>query len=378
MQIARGSKLGIPAVCAAVGTSFVIGTESGQFIICSWNGDSPSILEISRKPLQSLSLSPDQETAIVCDSDSSVYFVNLKGLSVTRCPKKSNIVHFVSPEIVLERSGFDVTYRQFPSYNFLESQSLPDHSLFKPPEVRKQEFLTAISTPQSPLEIARLARLSQLTFLAELFESLDDNRFIAGSYGANLCRTAMIRYLEMEALFAGQEQGEEVRERQVRNALLLGKSELAVTLLMSSPPNGEAYVLDMVKAALVDMPGIGNTLLVSATALVSVGKIDDAVDLLMLTKQMKQAAKVLLNNERFQTAFEIVRAVLENEEIDELLDEIEHAILMGGNLRLIGAVMGLKKFELAGELLEALGRNVEAEIIRGLQGSEGLYLVRER
>jgi hypothetical protein len=251
-----------------------------------------------------------------------------------------------------------------------------DHATLKSLEIHRKQFVSALARPNNPVEMAKVARIHRFVYLGELFGALDDTRFLAIAHGANLCRAAMGRYLEMEAMFTMQEQGEDVVRYQVRNALLLGKSDRAVALLMSGTPAGPTYVLDMVKSALVDIPAVGNTMPVAVAALVSVGKIDDAVDLLMLTKQWKQAAKVLLNDGRFLRAFQIMRAVLEEEDIGELMDEVEQAAMVSGGIALIGAVVGLKKFELAAQLLTAVGRQWEAAVIRALHVQDGGYVLR--
>jgi hypothetical protein len=381
VQMAPGRKIGGPSVCAPIRGSFLIGTETGHLLLCAWTGAAPAVVEVSKKPLQSLSLSPDEESAIICDADSVVTSFDLKTLAIARCPAKSHLVRFVAPGFVLDAAGRELNYRQFPSYHVFDPPvpaALADHIALQSTAVRRQHFIKRLATPHSAQELARIARLHQFVFLGDLFESLDDRRFVAVSQGASLSRAAMTRYLETEEMFTRQEEGEDVRLRQVRVALMLGNSEKAVTLLMSGPATGPTYVLDLVKAALVDAPGVGNTMLVSVAALVSVGKIDDAVDILMLTKQVKHAAKVLLNEGRYHTAFKIMRAVLEEDEMEELMDEIEQAAMGTGGVRMIAAIVAFKRFDLAARLFTASGREFEAAVFSALEIRNGLFVLADK
>jgi hypothetical protein len=145
VQLGRPSKLRAPLVCASLNESLLMGKETGQLLVCSWNGASPSFIEITRKPIQVLSLSLDRESAILCDSESIGTFVNLKTFTITRCPKKSSVSRFVSPEIVLDKAGLEATYRPFPSHAIVDPPTparIVNHIIFKSPEVREREALS--------------------------------------------------------------------------------------------------------------------------------------------------------------------------------------------------------------------------------------------
>jgi hypothetical protein len=288
--------------------------------------------------------------------------------TITRCPKKSKVARFVTDESVFETSGHDASYRTFPDYTVVDQPvpaALADHIALKPPEIRRN-LLTQALADAATTDFARLARSHQFPFLADLFDALNQTEFDPNSRGANLSPAAMARHLATESLFLAQEQGDAVRRRRVRNALLLGDSRRAIDVLMAAPPANPAFALDLVKAALVSGPPLGAPMLVSAAALVAAGNVEDAVDLLMVTKEMKEAVKVLLRDGQLHAAFQIIRASA----AEDCEAEVEAAVAANGNGKLVGALLAFGQFRAAEQALRAGGREFEASVIGGLKFSE--------
>jgi hypothetical protein len=176
-RLCPGSKLGAPTVCECACNKLLVGTDTGNLVACDWFGELPVTCELSHKPINSLSLSPDHTLCLVSDTDGEVCVVNVESYEAKRLAGKSVKVKFISPTALLENSGKELSHRAAANFDILSAPSALDHLLLKSLEESRRLVLEELRKPMTATQLAECARRHGHEFLGDLFETLDRERF---------------------------------------------------------------------------------------------------------------------------------------------------------------------------------------------------------
>jgi hypothetical protein len=173
-------------------------------------------------------------------------------------------------------------------------------------------------------------------FLGELFECLDAEGFALNGFGANMSRERMCRHLQFENVLLDGQEGPRVRQRGMRSCLLQGDTQGAFGMLLSTPPDALNFALEVLKAAFV---GARQGPTATVAALVAGGKVNDAIDLCLLTNQCRTAARLLLVDGDVELAVQVVAALCDAPGVASIAGLFERALVGDGNTRAILAVL---------------------------------------
>jgi hypothetical protein len=218
-------------------------------------------------------------------------------------------------------------------------------------------------------ELAILARKCQFMFLAELFECLDTEIYVPACVRANLSSKRICQHLEFENLFLEQLNELPVRRRRTRNFLIQNDPQSAFGLLISTPSDSAEFALEVVKAAF-SHKAMARESAPSAAALVSGGKVDDAVDIVLLTQQFRDAARLLLGEGKIEQAVQIMTAQLDEEEIAPMVDFIERILMTAGHYRTVCALlMAWRRFGSLAKLLVGKQSDFAVAVLERLVGT---------
>jgi hypothetical protein len=173
----------------------------------------------------------------------------------------------------------------------------------------------------------------------------------------------MRTYLTFENFLLGSHD-----QPQEKNFLLQDDRQSAFSVLISTPPDSPNFTLEVVKAAFLDDFLIGRGMTPSVAALMSGGKADDAVDLAMLMKQFRDAARLLLSDGKVEPAVQIIAAMFSEAEVGAIANLIATTLINGENKRaLIGLFMVWQRFHDTARLLRGKKCEFVATVVADLR-----------
>jgi hypothetical protein len=359
--LAFPDKLGLPLVCQAVSNKILIGTDSGNLVLCDWGGEAPIVIELKARAIVEIYVAPACRSAIVTDSTGDLFDVDLALPTITshQFQQEVGIVKFFSAHLVLDCSGVHFGFR---TSRFFEPVEIPidpffgEFPLFQTLERRIELFKSGVS-----------ARECQFTLLADLFDCLDDSVLIPSCFGANLNKERMRKYLNAVDLFMCKDNEEMTKAKRMRLMILRGDFRAAADLLMSTPTTSPSFSIDVLKAGIIDSPGFGSVAATCVAALIDGGKIGDAVDLLMITRRFNEAGRALLSEGNVELAIQMMRAVMD--EIDDwtMLEQAVKLLLTQNHWKAaVEVLIAFHLFDRAGELLTNEGFAFPGEVIGSL------------
>jgi hypothetical protein len=173
---------------------------------------------------------------------------------------------------------------------------------------------------------------------ADLFECLDSEIYVPSCFGANLSSKRICQHLEFENALLEQLNDLPIRRRRTRNFLIRNDLQSAFGLLISTPSDSAGFALEIMKAAFAHKAMV-HEFAPSVAALVSRGKLDDAVDIVLLTQQFRDAARLLLGEGKIEQAIQIMTAQFDEQEIASMADFIESILMTAGNHRTMSALL---------------------------------------
>jgi hypothetical protein len=352
-RFARGGKLGSPTICQSASGRIIVGTDSGNLVICDWSGEANIVLELSHRPIADISVSPDCRCAIVSDAERGVALVNLETVVATQFEEKTAGVRFMSQSIVLENSGAHMNFNLRNSRNFdlivaPVNPALSDSPLHEPVSDRKKLLE---SQPQLPDNARRL----QFTLFADLLASADDTAFVSSCFGANLAKERLHAYLDTANKVLECLNAPSARTLTMRNCLIRGDQQGAFALLISSSPDSPSFSLDILKAGLVNTPNVSQTFGPAIAALIGAGKFGDAVDVLMVTGQFREAVRVLLGEGNVELALHIIVGAIGDPDTS-ILDQVVTFLLSTRNWKMAAQVLIIfGHFDRASDILREEG-----------------------
>jgi WD40 repeat protein len=367
-RLGRANRLGAPVVCDSACNKLLIGTDIGSLVICDWLGQAPVACEVSHKPITMLSLSPDHTHCVVVDAEGQVALVNVESAQITRFSVRSTFLKFLDSTTLIDIS--ELTHRNTVTFDSImrdASPHLQDHLALKSLEERKQILFGCIEKA----ELAILARKCQFPFLAELFECQDSEIYVPACFGANLSSKRICQHLEHENLLLEQLNELPVRRRRTRNFLIQNDPQSAFGLLISTPSDSAEFALEVVKAAFAHK-AMARESAPSVAALVSAGKVEDAVDIVLLTQQFREAARLLLGEGKVEQAIQIMTAQLDEQEIASMVDFVESTLVAAGNHRTAYALlMAWRRVSSVAKLLVGKHSEFAVAVLEQLDGKLG-------
>jgi hypothetical protein len=224
--------------------------------------------------------------------------------------------------------------------------------------------------------LAESARKYQFTLLAELFECLDSANFVASCFGANLNQSRMRQYLSSANLFLRQDRTQLSRSLRMRNFVIQEDFQAAFTLLIAPHPDSPFFSLDVMKAALVNNKEVSAQMAASIAGLISGGMVDDAIDILILTHQFRQAAQLMLAEGNAEIPIHMMRAVPEESDDSPLLDQVISFLLSARNWKMaVQVLIGFGEFTRAAKILKQEGFGFPSAVIGAMRQSEGQFVL---
>jgi predicted RecB family endonuclease len=141
----------------------------------------------------------------------------------------------------------------------------------------------------------------------------------------------------------------------------------AFEVLISTPLDSPSFSLSVLKAGIADSPGYGQNLAACVGALISGGELGDAIDLLMLTRRFKEAARALVNEGNVELVVQMNRTVLDETDDWMLLEQVVKLLLTENNWRTaVEILIAFRLFERAGDVLRNEGFTFPGDVIGSL------------
>lgn len=368
-------KVGVPTAVTCARNSLIIGTEKGTVSLYSWIEEVCQTKELSTKPIESLELSLDHRYVAARTVNGKTFILDLETMDVKKVDHRTSSVVFTGANTAITQTGDILCARQGPELK----QYRPDvASLFKghitmqSPENKKKQFLELVKTPITPTEFAKAARQCHFPLLADLVSNLDSSQLVSASMCANMHRDCVLAHLRNIGTYLENQRESKMRKHLIRNLLLRGDHEGAFGILLSCPPDSPNFVLDVLKASLIEKGSSGESMAPTVAALVSAGKQEDAVDILLMTKVYREAARILASEGDVETAVHIIKTVLSEENCEPIFSVIEQTLLNARRTwNVVAMHMARQRFADAAEIARSQGKRFVSDVISAMTFEDG-------
>ncbi|KAH0789242.1 hypothetical protein GPJ56_006793 [Histomonas meleagridis] len=356
-----------PTVVKALNDHLICGTNHGDIIVIDWS-DKNLTIPFLKKQISSIEIY--ENNIFVVDVANSVGLIkfdneryNVKFVNDEKCLKS---IKWINGRQILAKKPSQ------PSLTVLSADSLTPLSRSKEINVlSKEEFMKQLKeTSKDLFSICQLASHSGYNLLAILLRSLSPTRFAPNCFCANFTVDRIRSFLDvingMLALTSSSHQV--LRIRKARLEILLGNNEKAMNLFLASPPNSSNYVIDAIKVAYFNTKDSEHAIAPSVAALIDSNKISDATDILIITEQYKEAAKLLTTTGNVEEVFEIAKTKMDDNDIGAILDSLVRTLLAGNHFLQAASIMvACKKIKEAAEIMRSNGFGFVADVLQSVK-----------
>ena len=373
--LAKASQIGVPTSCTCSHNKFIVGTEGGSVAILS-PSESPLLASINDRGITDVVLSPDHQCCYVRDVKGQKAWINLETLDVAKSENRCDELKFANSNELITRSGYVLNLCD--SSHLVQAHTscasiFDSLDIFQPQENIRQNFLNALKEPLTPAQFGKIARFHGYSIIAQLVECASENAVVPQCMCANFVEDSLKSYLTQIITYLGSPKDKSMHQLKLRCMLIQKDFEGAFQMLLATPADSPDFSLNILKASLINNSE-GRSLAPSVAALVAGAKYDDAIDVLLLTKSVKEAARLLITEDRIEMAIHLMRTQFTDEDTETLLAVIEKALLSTNrHINAVAIYIALHRFDDAARILREFHLDFAADVISALTFANGKF-----
>lgn len=367
-----------PTKCECIGDFLCVGFENGDFVTYSWYGSPPEIYVTNDSPITSITPSKDHSYCYVSTLSCDSFKFTADG-RFEKAPFYAINVKFLTSKVILSFDTYKRSLTVSPTdssqqYTFKTpvSPCLKDHPLMKTSEIRLLNMI-----PKEKCSIQTLIDLlnkNMFYFISDVLSCIDKKRYSPYSICTNFDEERMKRHLSaLLEFYSREEEGDKLKMERVRIHLLCKNNEEACNLLRNTSPDDPDFVLNILKMSLIgdNDKKVTSSLSPSVAAMFNAGKFNDAIDVLMLSKQYSKAAKQMVVNSYYPEAVQIMKTVMNKDKFQKMIDNITKTFIGEGKFKSVVSIyVSCGMFDKAVEVLENYKFKFPAALIKCLKNDE--------
>lgn len=311
----------------ATNNCFFVGTFHGKVFSFGWDSKPISNVQVSSKPIEKIEFC--KLNAIVIDSDYKTFFLDITHLLISKPMKqKAFLIKFISEQnvigclqgeksISIMKTDLETRFDRVPTAMLDIPILFSDYS-------RKEYFNEEFKKVKTIQEAAKLCDLTGHFIFGEFL------RAFSGVFSP-LCYDISNTQENLQSLFKSlsylfiRSHGDNATNRRVRFALLRGDRQAALEILLTPNASLTSFEKNALKAGYLNLESSAESAAVVA-ALVGNNCFDTAVDILLITKQYGQAARLCLQNSEYELALHIACSLARDEDRKETIEKIAKSL----------------------------------------------------
>ncbi|OHT03477.1 hypothetical protein TRFO_29136 [Tritrichomonas foetus] len=370
----------LPTACEVIGDYLCVGFENGDFGVYDWYGAPPQIFTTGDSPINNIVPSKDHSYCFITNGSSNSYrFTAERCFEMIYVPALN--VKFLTSDVLLVHNKYKHSLT-LSTKNKLQpilatiSNILQKMPILQVTEQRRKNIIP--STKVSIEEEIEMLNKNMFFFLADAFScSPNNNSYSALSTCANFDETRIQSYIKTIINLYERDNSSNMKLDVMRLHLVNQNKEKAFEMLISTDPRDPNFALNVIKASFIDMNTNSqqSSISPSVETLINGGKIQDAIDILLLTGQNVEAAKHLINYGAYSYAIVLAKTLMNQEEYKATIDKIVNAFFEEKRIKAgISILIACGMFEEAAKILEQFELPFPAAIVRCIiKGDDGKY-----
>ena len=353
-----------PTSAAALNGQMLIGTDRGTVAIIDWYGNDLKIIDVCKSMVKSMIVRKN----VCLITNGAGYIILLEcndefEITKTRLKQKVEHVRWIDDSHALVK---------FPEKNSLTTVNLTDlglHLLWKDKaNINQQEVIERIRGVRDIRAICDILRKGGYYLLSEIMLSLLPTYYSQLSCGANFSFNKAKLHLYIISGMFSRSHKEILGTQKARLELLLGHNQQAIDLFCETPPDSDSFAINVMKAALVGCHQDRMSLAPAVASLMGGDLCNDAIDLLILCGQYKEAAKILAEIGDIEFVFQIAKSQLDESEYDRVLDSLAKSLIAAQQgIRAAAVMVASRKFDVASQILKNDGYFFLSQVIGSIQ-----------
>jgi len=373
---------GEPSAIVCLSGYLLIGSTCGDIFIVNWDGGVMRTFSLSKdRSIVSIEVNPSRSQAIIVDSYNDVFVATYTGdgFDFTPYTLKIRLIKWVSNDYILAHfignhyiscvqiSDLNSRYQGFSS-ELLDTHVLSDAD-------HRAEILMGYLKSKPKLSDAILY-MEDLGFggISTILRSGTD-LISPLSYSSGNLKEQQKRIIKLLNKIIYRGEISPSRNILFRNTILIDEFQAAFSLLITADPSEDSFRTTVMKASFISNDVHNPALPAVIAALIDGGYTSDAFDLLLLSKQYNQAARLMLSHGQIETAVQVGISKMSMREYNELVLNISQQLSNDGRHHsassiLIGSGQYMKALDFIDEsqeilrmVVSRLTRDTENEII---------------
>ncbi|EAY11107.1 hypothetical protein TVAG_358860 [Trichomonas vaginalis G3] len=329
LQIERET---ITTVCSSF-NCFYVGTKSGKLYNFGWDMKQISNCQVSNKPLSEIIIG--ESKAIVTDNNFGTFRVGITHDLVSKQMKsKVDVCQFLSEDYlicclkeeksisVLSSNDLESRFERIPTF-FLETPVLfSDYA-------RKEYFGNELKKCKNLEAAWKLCDRTGYFILGELLR-LKNKIFSPLVFDISGQEKLHSLFESLSYMFI-RSRGDNATDRRVRMSLLRNDRQKALEVFLTPNNSLNNFEKNVLKAGYLNLESSAESAAVVA-ALIGNGCYATAIDILLITKQYGQAARLCLQNSEMEMALHISCSLCRDEDKKETVDKVAKSLAGSRNV----------------------------------------------
>ena len=353
-----------PTSAAALNGQLLIGTDRGSVAIIDWYGNAMKVIQVCKSMVKSMSVR--NNTCMILNG--AGYLILLEGsdefeITTKRLDTKVETAKWIDDTHALVK---------FPGKNSLTTVNLSDLSLHliwkEKKNLNQSDILPKIQGVRDIREICDILRKGGYYLMSEIMVSLIPTYYSQLSCGANFSFSRAKLHLYILCGMFSRSHKDILGVQKARLEILLGHYQQAIDLFCEIPCDSDSFAINVMKAALVGCRQDHASLAPAVASLMNGDRPNDAIDLLILCGEYKEAAKLLAEIGDIELVFQIAKSQLDESEYDHVLDILAKYLVAGHqSIKAAAILVANRKFNEAAQILKNEGYSFLSQIIGSIQ-----------
>ena len=325
--------------CAIVGDYLCIGFENGDFRAYDFAENSIFHQGLNDSAITSIAVSADRSYCYISGASAPATLRFTAEKSLESIPYNSSKIVFLSSHELLVKNPNKSSLTLCSSQKLTPKKAKISQYIqnFEPilitSDARKESIIPKAKI--SLTEEIKLLRKNMFYFLADILCCLNNEEFYPLACGMNLNEERIKHYLDTLCDFYERDESGKLNIERVRIDLLRDNNKDAFNILMSTPKDDPNYVLNLIKASYLNSDDLNFTrcLAPSIAALIAGGKLNDAIDILLLTRQFAEASRQLIGDNNIPNALAIAKTHMPHDEFISTIDLVVDSYLVDKKIK---------------------------------------------